>query len=348
MGSVVARFSPPSVIPASVTVPRPIGHDGVVYTGTYAGFLGPKYDPLELQAPGEVEGPPPHSMELPPSLDVGRLQAREGLLRLLEEEERAADLVGRTGSPSVSRPASAPHGRTTSPSYNPFARAAHRTGLDRFREQAFAMLTSSEAKAAFDLAREPDHIRDRYGRNEYGESILLARRLIEAGTRLVTMVWYYICPDGNVANVWDNHGGTGSLGSITGYEMLKREYCLPPLDLAYSALLEDLAQRGLLDETLVVMLGEFGRTPQINKAVGRDHWGPCQSIVLAGGGVKGGMVHGASDRIAAYPTRDPVSPEDLIATVYETMGLPPETLIRDEVGRPPRISDGEVVAAALA
>jgi uncharacterized protein (DUF1501 family) len=147
--------------------------------------------------------------------------------------------------------------------------------------------------------------------------------------------------------VWDNHGGTGSLGGITGYEMLKREYCLPPLDLAYSALLEDLAQRGLLDETLVVMLGEFGRTPQINKAGGRDHWGPCQSIVLAGGGVKGGMVYGASDRIAAYPTRDPVSPEDLIATVYDTMGLPAETLIRDELGRPQRISEGEVVAGVL-
>ncbi len=345
MGSVVARFSPPSVMPASVTVPRPIGHDGVVYTGTYAGFLGPKYDPLELQAPGEVEGPPPHSMELPPSLDVGRLQARRGLLTLLEDEERA---VGRIYNPSVLASSSRGDGRIGNPSYDPFTRAANRSGLDRFREQAFAMLTSSEAKAAFDLTREPDHIRDRYGRNEYGESILLARRLIEAGTRLVTMVWYYICPDGNVANVWDNHGGTGSLGSITGYEMLKREYCLPPLDLAYSALLEDLAQRGLLDETLVVMLGEFGRTPQINKDGGRDHWGPCQSIVLAGGGVKGGMVHGASDRIAAYPTRDPVSPEDLIATVYETMGLPPETLIRDEVGRPQRISEGEVVAAALA
>jgi hypothetical protein len=345
MGSVVARFSPPSVMPASVTVPRPIGHDGVVYTGTYAGFLGPKFDPLELQAPGEVDGPPPHSMELPPSLDMGRLQARRGLLSLLEDEERA---VGRISNPSVSQSVSiAADGRIGNPSYTPFARAAQRSGLDRFREQAFSMLTSSDAKAAFDLEREPDHLRDRSGRNEYGESILLARRLIEAGTRLVTMVWYYICPDGNVANVWDNHGGTGSLGGITGYEMLKREYCLPPLDLAYSALLEDLAQRGLLDETLVVMLGEFGRTPQINKAVGRDHWGPCQSIVLAGGGVKGGTVYGASDKIAAYPTRDPVSPEDLIATVYEAMGLPGETLIQDAQGRPQRICEGEVVAGVL-
>jgi hypothetical protein len=160
---------------------------------------------------------------------------------------------------------------------------------------------------------------------------------------MVTMVWYYICPDGNVANVWDNHGGTGSLGSITGYAMLKEKYCLPPLDLAYSALLEDLATRGLLDDTLVLMLGEFGRTPKINAAQGRDHWGPCQSIVLAGGGVRGGQVYGASDATAAYPTRDAVRPEDLIATTCHALGLPPDTEIRDEQRRPHRLSEGRVI-----
>jgi hypothetical protein len=343
MGSVVSRFSPPGVMPASVTIPRPIGHDGVVYTGTYAGFLGPQHDPLELQAPGEVTGPPPHSMELPPSLDVGRLQARHGLLKLLDNVERNSFRSPGAETSSVSFSGTANGMNSALRSH--FDVASHRSGLDRFREQAFAMLTAPETKSAFDLAQEPDPLRDRYGRNEYGESFLLARRLIEAGTRLVTVVWYYICPDGNVANVWDNHGGTGSLGGITGYEMLKKEYCLPPLDLAYSALLEDLSRRGLLDETLVVMLGEFGRTPQINKTGGRDHWGPCQSIVLAGGGIRGGMVHGASDKIAAYPTQDPVTPEDLIATVYDALGVPPETLIHDEQGRPQRISEGDVVHA---
>lgn len=324
MGSVVARFSPPSVMPASVTVPRPIGHDGVVYTGTYAGFLGPRYDPLELQAPGEVDGPPPHSMELPPSLDTGRLQARRGLLTALDEEQRVTEEVSQ------------------------FDRAARRSGLERFREQAFALLTSPDAKAAFDIEQEPDAMRDAYGRNEYGEAILTARRLIEAGTRLVTMVWYYVCPDGNVANVWDNHGGTGSLGSLTGYEMLKEDYCLPSLDRAYSALMEDLSQRGMLDDTLVAMLGEFGRTPKINGNQGRDHWGACQSVVLAGGGIRGGQVYGASDEIAAYPTEKPVSPEDFVATVYQAMGLESTTHIYDASGRPHHLSSGEAVRELFA
>jgi len=306
---VISYFSPPGALPASVTVPRPIGHDGVTYSGTYAGFLGPRHDPMELKAPGEVKGPPPHNLELPPGLDTGRLQARYGLLQTLEAQDRALQ-------------ASAPG------------------GLDDFREQAFRMLTSREATAAFDVDREPGRLRDRYGRNEYGEAFLLSRRLIEAGVRLITLVWYYICPNGNVANVWDNHGGTGSLGGITGYEMLKQEYCLPSLDRGYSALLGDLDQRGLLDETLVVMFGEFGRTPKINKKVGRDHWGPCQSVVLAGGGIRGGQVHGASDAIAAYPTHHPVSPSDLIATIYQAMGLPPERVIHDRQNRPHHLSDG--------
>jgi hypothetical protein len=213
-------------------------------------------------------------------------------------------------------------------------------GLEQFREQAFRMLMSPESRGAFDVGQEPDAVRDRYGRNEYGESFLLSRRLIATGVRLVTVVWSYICPNGNVSNVWDNHGGTASLGGIGGYAMLKEKYCLPPLDQAYSALLEDLSRRGMLDETLVVMLGEFGRTPKINKAAGRDHWGPCQSIVLAGGGIRGGQVYGASDAHAAYPKHNPVSPEDTIATMYHALGIPPESLIHDSLGRPHRISEG--------
>jgi hypothetical protein len=322
MASIVAKFSPPGDLPASITIPRPIGHDGVTYTGTYAGFLGPRFDPLELQAPGEVQGPPPHSLELPPGLDTGRLQARLGLSRLLDEADRAAQQAR-------------------------FAIPAEATGLERFREQALTLLTAPKAKAALSIDGEPDALRDAYGRNEYGEAFLLSRRLIEAGVRLVSVIWYYVCPDGNVANVWDNHGGTGSLGGITGYQMLREKYCIPPLDQAYSALLEDLTQRGLLDETLVVMLGEFGRTPKINQAVGRDHWGPCQSIVLAGGGVRGGQVYGASDPHAAYPVKDPVTPEDLIATTYHCLGLPEDALIYDPQGRPHRISEGQILTGVL-
>ncbi|MCH7688580.1 MAG: DUF1501 domain-containing protein [Planctomycetes bacterium] len=314
-GAVVSYFKPTNVMPASVTIPRPIGHDGVVYTGTYAGFLGPKHDPMELQSPGEVDAPPPHSLDLPEGLSTARLQSRFGLLKLLEERDRAMQ-----NNPSR------------------FGRAAQ--GLERFRDQAYRMLMSPEANGAFDLEREPKKYRDRYGRNEYGEAFLLSRRLIEAGVRLVTVVWYYIASDGNVLNVWDNHGGTASLKKISGYDMLKADYCLPSLDRAYSALLEDLSQRGLLDETLVVMLGEFGRTPKINKTIGRDHWGACQSVVLAGGGIRGGQVYGASDKIAAYPTKNPVKPEDVIATMYHAMGIPHQSLIPDQQNRPHRISEG--------
>lgn len=313
MGSVITRFSPRGPLPASVTIPRPIGHDGVTYKGTHAGFLGAQYDPVELKAPGEVKNPPPHSLELPVDLNAARIQSRFGLLNVIEQQQRRLDL------------------QKVSPPY------------DRFRDQALSLLTSPRAKAAFDLEREPTSLRDRYGRNEYGESFLLARRLVEAGVRLVTVTWYYICPDGNVANVWDNHGGSGSLGGITGYAMLKEKYCLPPLDAAYATLLDDLSSRGLLDDTLVLMLGEFGRTPKINKNQGRDHWGPCQSVVMAGGGVRGGVVYGASDKEAAYPTSNPVSPEDFIATSYHALGLPPSTEILDQEHRPHRLSDGRVL-----
>src|SRR5207244_242416 len=141
-------------------------------------------------------------------------------------------------------------------------------GMAGFHEQAYRMIASPQARRAFNLDLEPPSLRDRYGRNEYGESFLLARRLVEAGVRLVSVIWMYFMPNGRIANVWDNHGGTDGLGKIGGYAMLKEKYCIPPLDQAYSALVEDLALRGLLDETLVVAVGEFGRTPKINATQG--------------------------------------------------------------------------------
>ncbi|MCE9608309.1 MAG: DUF1501 domain-containing protein [Planctomycetia bacterium] len=315
IGSVVSHFSKPGTLPSTVTLPRPIGHDGVVYSGTHAGFLGSAHDPLEMQSPGEVKAPPMHSFELPSGLDQARLDDRFSLLAQIESSQRALDdEVRRTNS-----------------------------NLSLFREQAARMLTGGGAKQSFDLGRESDKLRDRYGRNEYGESFLLARRLVESGVRLVTIVWDYITPKGDVANVWDNHGGTGALGKISGYQMLKEKYCLPPLDLAYSALLEDLGNRGLLDETLVAMYGEFGRTPKINKHGGRDHWGACQSAVFAGGGVRGGNIHGASDAHAAYPVDKPVSPEDILATIHHGLGISPESELRDPLGRPYRLVEGRSI-----
>ena len=312
MGSVVSHFSPSGNLPATVTIPRPVGHDGVTYAGTYAGFLGPQYDPLELKPPGEVNAPPPHSLELPDEVTEQRLAGRFSLLEQLERGERALEKDASKGG----------------------------AGLSVFREQAMRMLTSPQAKHALDVEKESDQMRDRYGRNQYGESFLVARRLVEGGVRLVTVVWFYIEPNGNVMNVWDNHGRA----NFSGYRMLKENYCLPPLDLAFSALLEDLSQRGLLDETIVAAYGEFGRTPKINKTAGRDHWGAAQSAILAGGGIRGGQIYGSTDAIAAYPRDRAVSPQDMTATIYKALGLDCDQEIHDRQGRPYRICEGQPIA----
>jgi hypothetical protein len=314
-GSVLSYFTPPGGLPASVTIPRPIGHDGVTYAGTYAGWLGPRHDPMELREAPNSGNQPTHAVALPPDLDTTRLIARRGLLRLIETHDRQLQ-----------------HAREAE---------AHAGSY----EQAFRMLASSAARRAFSLDLESPAVRDHYGRNEYGESFLLARRLVEAGVPLVSVIWMYFMPNGRIANVWDTHGGTAGLGNIGGFDMLRAPYCIPPLDRAYAALLEDLHQRGLLDETLVLMVGEFGRTPRINPMQGREHWGPCYTALLAGGGVCGGQIYGASDKLAAYPKENPVAPEDLLATVYTAMGVLPDAEIVDREGRPYRVCEGRPVMA---
>jgi hypothetical protein len=313
-GSVLSYFAPPGPLPACVTIPRPVGHDGVTYAGTYAGFLGPKHDPLEQAPANKAAEPAAHPTVLPPDVGETRLAARHGLLKLLERQDAALQASGGAG-------------------------------LDPARDRAMRMVASPAVRRAFDLDREPPKLRDLYGRNEYGESFLLARRLVEAGVTAVSVVWMYVMPNGAVANVWDNHGGTAGLGGITGYAMLKEKYCLPPLDRGLAALLADLSDRGMLDRTLVAVAGEFGRTPKVNATAGRDHWGPAQSVLLAGGGVRGGQVYGATDRIAAYPVDRPVSPEDYLATIYHALGLPPDAEVRDREGRPHRLVDGTPVTA---
>jgi hypothetical protein len=270
---------------------------------------------MEVEAAKETEEKPTHSITLPDDVHQSRLLGRRGLLNVLEATDR--------------------HLQTD--------RAA--TAVDSYRQLAFSMLASPVAKRAFNLELEDPQTRDRYGRNEYGESILLARRLVEAGVRLVTISWMYIQKSGNVANVWDNHG---PFEGLSGTNMLKAYYCLPSLDQGFSALMDDLALSGLLDETLVAMWGEFGRTPKLNAAQGRDHWGACQTAVFAGGGIRGGTVFGSSDRDAAYPKINPVSPEDLIATVYDALGLSPEAEIHDQLGRPHRLVDGRPLGEIFA
>lgn len=201
---------------------------------------------------------------------------------------------------------------------------------DRQQTRAIDALTSAEARAAFELDREDPRIRDRYGRHIHGQGLLLARRLVEAGVPLVTVNWH---DDGR--SFWDTHGDN--------FNQLK-DRLMPPADVGFAALLDDLEARGLLDETLVVWAGEFGRAPRITRAnAGREHWPRCYSAVLAGAGVKGGVVHGASDRWGAYPTRDPVSPEDLAATILHALGIAPTTELRDPLNRPLRVTTGEPV-----
>jgi hypothetical protein len=315
-GAVLSCLRPsPISVPSSVTLPRPIQHDGVKYSGTHAGWLGAPFDPVELPDTAFEKGRPVWDFGMPAGVDVARLARRRGLLHAVESADRYLQAH--------------PAGR----------------GIDAYRERAFGLLSSPEARRAMDLEQETPALRDRYGRNHYGEAFLLSRRLVEAGVRLATVNWMFFRPDANPLNPWDNHGGTAALGGVTGYEMLKKDYCIPPLDQAYAALIDDLSARGLLDETLVVMMGEFGRTPKINKTMGRDHWGACQSVVLAGGGIKRGFVYGASDEHAAYPAENPVRPEDLLATLYHAFGIAPDDEIRDQESRPHPVSRGTPVAA---
>jgi hypothetical protein len=192
--------------------------------------------------------------------------------------------------------------------------------IDSFQAKAFDLLTAPVTQRAFHLDREPLAVRERYGRNIYGQSVLLARRLIEAGSRAACISW---APDANAT--WDTHGGN--------FPKLKNEL-LPQLDAAVSSLLGDLAERGMLERTLVAVMGEFGRSPRVNGAGGRDHWNFCYSLLLAGGGIRAGYVHGASDKIGARPGSCPVTPADIVATVYHCLGIPADLELHDRQQRP--------------
>ncbi|HET6882090.1 MAG TPA: DUF1501 domain-containing protein [Pirellulales bacterium] len=203
--------------------------------------------------------------------------------------------------------------------------------LDNFRRRAYELLASPASRHAFDLSKEPGQVRERYGPMPFAQNCLLARRLVEAGVPMVTVY--------SIANRdWDTHGGN--------FAALK-ETLLPVMDRGFSALLADLAERNLLDETLVVWMGDMGRTPLINKGAGRDHWSFCYSIVMAGGGIRPGQVYGSSDRHAGYPASQPVSPADVAATIYHCLGIEPRSQIADQQGRPLHITSGEPIAGLL-
>jgi hypothetical protein len=210
--------------------------------------------------------------------------------------------------------------------------AAEARTLDDASRRAYELLSTSATREAFDLSREPRKVRDAYGPDPFARNCLLARRLVEAGVPLTTL--YSI---GN--RDWDTHGNN--------FAELKNTLA-PQTDRAFSALLSDLAARGLLDETLVVWMGDMGRTPRVNKGAGRDHWSFCYSVVLAGAGIKGGQVYGSSDRAAAYPSTNPVSPADVAATIYHCLGIDPRGETTDQQGRPMVVSRGGVITGLLA
>ena len=291
IGSVVGMRRPPTnAVPPHVLLPfiTKEGAGGPPQPGFFGGWLGKTHDPLViLRNPNDADFSLPE-LTLGPDVDPDRFDAR----RVLEAKLSA----GRKG-------------------------AASPDDLDGIRAKAFDLLTAPAMREAVRIDREPAKLRDAYGRNIYGQSVLLSRRLVEAGSRVACVSW---APDANAT--WDTHGNN--------FKKLKGEL-LPQLDSAFSALLDDLDARGMLERTLVVVVGDFGRTPKVNgSGAGRDHWNFCYSLVMAGGGVKGGYVHGASDRIGAKPSRNPVTPADMIATVYECLGVPHDLELRDRLDRP--------------
>jgi len=295
-------------LPPFVVLPGPIGNTGVsISHGQTAGYLGSGHEPFFLC--GEAEAPDfdVTDPDNPCGLDPARLSHRRTLLDAVDNAHRVFD-------------------------------AGDSRWHDGTRGQAFGRVFAGRAKQAFHLARESDALRSRYGRNTFGQSCLLARRLVEHGVRLVTVNMF-----DTVFNevTWDCHADGGSLAvRLEDYA----ETLCPMFDLAYTALLEDLGQRGLLDTTLVVALGEFGRTPQLNPRGGRDHWPGVWSILFAGAGVRGGQVVGSSDKTGSEPKDRPVRPADVAASIYQALGVDLATRLPGPDGRLLPLTVGQPIA----
>jgi hypothetical protein len=313
-GSVVDRLAPgDGEMPTNIAYPYLI-RDGSVTPGQRSSFLGKVHDPFFFtRDPNESDFALPE-LSLPADLTYDRLEARRGLMQLVDRQSRLLD------------------------------HSAAARGLDAYYGKALAMLNSTRLREAFNLSAEPDALRDAYGRHTYGQSCLLARRLVEAGAKFVTV--YFSDSIGGQSTTdggWDTHG----FNDTRMFPIVEKRH-LPITDQTLPTFLLDLDSRGLLDETLVVWMGEFGRTPKINAQVSRDHWPQCYTTLLAGGGVKRGFVHGASDKNGAYPARDPVRPDDLAATMFYLLGIDPHTEVAGFGGRPVAITDGNPVMNVIA
>jgi uncharacterized protein (DUF1501 family) len=303
-GSVLDKFAPTKAhVPTAVSLPTMIADGPFRTPGEFAGLLGKMHDPLFITQDPNSPSFDVEELTLPTELTFERVDSRKELLKAVDAKSRLGD-----------------------------RRDAALKGVDAYHERAFSLLTSPETKKAIDISREDEKTRDRYGRTMYGQSVLLARRLVHAGVRFVTV--YYSPGIGG----WDTHKDNfKTLG-------LSR---LPNTDQTVSALIEDLDSRGLLDETLVFWTGDFGRTPKINKDAGRDHWPQCYTTLLAGGGIRRGTVFGSSDSSGAYPKDNPVRPDDLSATLFTLLGLDPATEMRDQLNRPVPISYGQAISSIM-
>ncbi len=322
-GSVLALLKPSGRNqPDFVHLPDWMSNNGSLLPGEFAGFLGSKYEPF-LAGDPSLKGYQVPGLTLPDGLHFGRMEDRR---RLLDRLDTMLDAV----APAMDV-------------------------LDDQQRAAFTMISSSGARLAFDIGQESQSVRERYGLDptnprtkearqfgglpHLGQCLLMARRLVEAGVRVVT-----VCTGARYDQAWDTHRQH--------FPLLKRSI-LPMFDRSFSALIEDLHQRGLLDETLVVAMGEFGRTPRVGQitsgagadAGGRDHWPPCYTVMMAGGGVPAGAWVGASDRFAAYPSESPVTPQDIAATIYKLMGLEHSTEIQDNLNRPFSLATGVPIQA---
>ncbi|MBB75814.1 MAG: hypothetical protein CMJ75_15010 [Planctomycetaceae bacterium] len=316
-------------LPASIWMPCYAGWgQSSLRPGLYGGFLGRQFDPfitgVEITNKRKAKdfydsGIPEGVIRLPrtrlqPQVTLDRLDGRKSLLQQFEQQRSGFDRYRRL------------------------------VEADQFKVQAFELLTASNSRKspwrAFQLDEESPRLRERYGRNLYGDGLLTSRRLVERGVRLVTMSWEAFETEGADPTAWDTHKNH--------FEIVKKHRA-PVLDRAYSALCEDLEQRGMLDETLIVIMGEMGRSPKVNAGKGRDHWSYAYDVMFTGAGVKQGCVFGASDKIGAYPADHPVGPADIVATVYEAMGIDSSGVIRDVGQRPQPIAQhGTPIAGILA
>jgi hypothetical protein len=321
-GSQIVRLRPSTepMLPF-VMLPRPLQESNVVGKGGSAGFLGKAFDPYTLYPEGDdmdlnkMERIKVDDLKLPPEVFALRLERRARLRDTIEQ-----------AMPDIEKAVE---------SYN----------LDDYYQRALNLIISGRARKAFDLAQEPQKLRERYGKNTFGQSCLLARRLIEAGTRVVEVIWPKVANSDN--HSWDHHS-----------DLTKRmrDQSGPMLDKGLATFIDDMDQRGLLKETLVVAIGEFGRSPQrgvstsgnVNSADGRDHWPYCYTSVVAGAGIKRGYVHGKSDKTGSSPVEDPVHPMEILATMYHAFGIEPETIVLNHLKQPRELVKAKAVTKLFA